>query len=108
MLFPGRDDWNPARDHAGMDTTDHADMHGGELETSILPHTYPALVPDSYRSAAHRHLRRPSQGPHRLINSGSDMHRQSWIDAPSANVEYDAAARLRTGVRDEVGDAGGW
>ncbi|WP_280270762.1 creatininase family protein [Nocardia wallacei] len=50
-LFPTKEDWNAAREYAGMRTDSHTDMHGGELETSILLHTCPELVGDTYRSA---------------------------------------------------------
>jgi creatinine amidohydrolase len=50
-LFPGRDDWKDARRLAGLATSDHEDMHAGELETSILLHVNPELVRDGYRSA---------------------------------------------------------
>jgi creatinine amidohydrolase len=43
-LFPGSDDWKRARADAGITTTDHDDMHAGELETSILLHAAPQLV----------------------------------------------------------------
>ena len=35
-LFPHRDDWDHARKAGGLVTGQHEDMHGGELETSIL------------------------------------------------------------------------
>jgi creatinine amidohydrolase len=60
VLFPGRDDWNAAREHAGMATNGHDDMHGGELETSILLHAYPELVRDSYTTADHEAGNRPN------------------------------------------------
>ena len=40
-LFPGREDWKKARLDAALETTDHEDMHAGELETSILLHSAP-------------------------------------------------------------------
>lgn len=43
-LFPHRDDWTHARKAAGMVTDSHQDMHGGELETSLLLHVAPELV----------------------------------------------------------------
>src|SRR5918911_626632 len=53
-IFPDRRDWQQARVAAGLDVLDgHEDMHGGELETSILLHAYPEVVRDSYRSADH-------------------------------------------------------
>jgi creatinine amidohydrolase len=50
-LFPARDDWKDARRSAGLATSDHEDMHAGELETSILLHVNPELVRDGYQSA---------------------------------------------------------
>ena len=52
-LFPAREDWRKARFDAGLDTTDHEDMHAGELETSILLHAAPDLVRAGYQSADH-------------------------------------------------------
>jgi creatinine amidohydrolase len=52
-LYPGNDDWARARTAAGMMTSDHEDMHAGELETSILLHTCPELVRDGYQDADH-------------------------------------------------------
>lgn len=43
-LFPRNNDWIAARDHAGMTTDNHTDMHAGELETSILLHVAPELI----------------------------------------------------------------
>lgn len=52
-LFPTKEDWKKARRDAGLDTTDHEDMHAGELETSILLHAAPDLVREGFRSADH-------------------------------------------------------
>jgi hypothetical protein len=43
-LFPQRDDWELARQAAGMVTNNHEDMHGGELEVSMLLAAAPELV----------------------------------------------------------------
>jgi creatinine amidohydrolase len=45
-LFPHRDDWEQARKVGGLVTSNHEDMHGGELETSILLHATPDQVRD--------------------------------------------------------------
>lgn len=52
-LFPAKEDWKKARLDAGLDTTDHEDMHAGELETSILLHAAPDLVREGFQSADH-------------------------------------------------------
>jgi creatinine amidohydrolase len=50
-LFPTGTDWADARQSAGLATSNHEDMHAGELETSILLHAHPELVRDGYRAA---------------------------------------------------------
>jgi creatinine amidohydrolase len=52
-LFPAKEDWKRARLDAALDTTDHEDMHAGELETSILLHAAPDLVREGFQSADH-------------------------------------------------------
>lgn len=47
-LFPGKLDWQTAADAAGIETDRTADMHGGELETSLLLHMAPELVGDNH------------------------------------------------------------
>jgi creatinine amidohydrolase len=50
-LFPARDDWKEARRNGNLVTSDHEDMHAGELETSILLYSNPELVRNGYQSA---------------------------------------------------------
>lgn len=50
-LFPRSEDWTDARRAAGVVTSNHEDMHGGEAETSILLATSPEVVRPSYRDA---------------------------------------------------------
>lgn len=61
VLFPGKEDWATARIHAELGSNSHDDMHGGELETSLMMYAFPDLVGDNYRHADHearerRHL----------------------------------------------------
>ncbi len=49
-LFPSGRDWADARQSAGLATSNHEDMHAGELETSILLHVQPELVRDGYQT----------------------------------------------------------
>lgn len=60
-LFPSREDWTEARKAAGITSTNHDDMHAGELETSILLASHPGHVRDGWQTADHsatdrRHL----------------------------------------------------
>jgi creatinine amidohydrolase len=50
-LFPSGRDWADARQSAQLATSNHEDMHAGELETSILLHVNPELVRDGYQAA---------------------------------------------------------
>jgi creatinine amidohydrolase len=50
-LFPSGADWTDARESAKLTTSNHEDMHAGELETSILLHVHPELVRDGYQAA---------------------------------------------------------
>jgi creatinine amidohydrolase len=43
-VFPQGGDWEKAREHGGLQTSNHEDMHAGELETSILLATYPEVI----------------------------------------------------------------
>lgn len=60
-LFPTREDWNEAREAAGMTSDSHEDMHAGELEVSILLATFPDAVREGWDQDDHtaddrRHL----------------------------------------------------
>ncbi|EFC81781.1 creatininase family protein [Parafrankia sp. EUN1f] len=59
ILFPGKTDWTRAREAAGMETDHSEDMHAGELEVSVLLHTTPEQVRDSYKSGDHIANERP-------------------------------------------------
>jgi creatinine amidohydrolase len=50
-LFPASEDWKDARRAAGMTTSNHEDMHAGELETSIVLYACPELVRDGWQHA---------------------------------------------------------
>ncbi|QXJ20598.1 creatininase family protein [Actinomadura graeca] len=68
-LFPALEDWDAARDAAGIATPAVSDMHAGELETSILLHARPELVREGYAGADHladdrRHLLTAGMAPY--------------------------------------------
>ncbi|MFI8517783.1 creatininase family protein [Streptomyces sp. NPDC085481] len=58
-LFPLGTDWDRARDNAGLVSDRHADMHAGEIETSVLLHAAPELVRDGFADADHDGGSRP-------------------------------------------------
>ncbi|SKH59788.1 creatinine amidohydrolase [Mycobacteroides abscessus subsp. massiliense] len=60
-LYPSREDWTEARTAAAITSSNHDDMHAGELETSILLAAYHEYLRDGWNSADHaatdrRHL----------------------------------------------------
>lgn len=50
-LFPAPEDWEEARERAGVETSLLTDMHAGEIETSILLHTHPELIRPGYETS---------------------------------------------------------
>lgn len=50
-LFPAAEDWEAARERAGVETSLLTDMHAGEIETSILLHTDPELIRPGYETS---------------------------------------------------------
>ena len=52
-LFPESTEWAAARTTANITTSNHEDMHAGELETSILLYAYPEVVRAGYETADH-------------------------------------------------------
>ncbi|NGX07555.1 creatininase family protein [Mycobacteroides franklinii] len=52
-LYPSREDWTEARTAASVTSTNHDDMHAGELETSILLAAYPRYLRAGWDTADH-------------------------------------------------------
>ncbi|WXH40140.1 creatininase family protein [Streptomyces netropsis] len=89
-LFPLGADWDRARDHAGLVSDRHADMHAGEIETSILLHAAPELVRDGFTDADHDGGPRPF-----LLAQGMSAYTKSGvIGFPSFATEGKGKAAL--------------
>ncbi|WP_132422457.1 creatininase family protein [Pseudonocardia endophytica] len=73
-LFPQVHDWAAARVAAGLVTSDEADMHAGELETSVLLHFHPHLVRPHYARADHDAEHRPH-----LLSRGLQEYSESGV-----------------------------
>ncbi|MFY1696895.1 MULTISPECIES: creatininase family protein [unclassified Solwaraspora] len=78
-LYPRRQDWETARQHAGLDSTSHDDMHAGEIETSLLLHLCPDLVRPGYQTADHL-----TERPDLLVLGMRGYTHTGVIGAPSA------------------------
>ena len=59
VMFPTGADWDIARRAAGLSSSGHEDMHGGESETSILLHYQPDYVGPDWQEADHQADDRP-------------------------------------------------
>ncbi|MFF7988445.1 creatininase family protein [Kitasatospora xanthocidica] len=58
-LFPVREDWHQAREAAGLESSSAEDMHGGELEVSLLLHGAPELIREGIAQDDHSAPERP-------------------------------------------------
>jgi creatinine amidohydrolase len=52
-LYPSRADWMEARRAAGISSSNHDDMHAGELETSVLLAAHSSYVRDGWQRHDH-------------------------------------------------------
>lgn len=77
-VFPGGRDWITGRKDAGIISSDHDDMHAGELETSVLLHVAPELVRTGYESADHL-----AERPHLLTLGMREYTKSGVIGMPS-------------------------
>jgi len=59
LVYPNSYDWNVARQVAGLQTSAHEDMHGGEGETSILLQYASSAVGANWQEADHEADDRP-------------------------------------------------
>jgi creatinine amidohydrolase len=89
-LYPGRADWEAAREAAGMETDHGSDMHAGELETSILLSEHPELVRDSFKDAD---LEAPGR-PHLLVLAMAGYTSTGVIGKPSSATAEKGALAL--------------
>jgi hypothetical protein len=79
VLLPGRTEWEAARAAAGLQTAASEDMHAGELEVSLLLHTYPELVGKDFR---HRDWQAHPR-PHLLVTGMRGYTESGVIGRPS-------------------------
>jgi creatinine amidohydrolase len=94
-LFPGEHDWLAAREAAGLESSIVADMHAGEIETSVLLHAHPHLVRPHWATADEDAPVRPH-----LLSAGLQAYSRSGVvGRPSAASAAKGAAVLASLVR---------
>ncbi|WP_043470095.1 creatininase family protein [Kitasatospora sp. MBT66] len=89
-LFPVREDWHRAREAAGLESSSAEDMHGGELEVSLLLHGAPELVRDGVAGDDHDAPERP----HLLTLGMAGYTRNGIIGRPSLGTAEKGKALL--------------
>jgi creatinine amidohydrolase len=92
-LFPGRAEWEAARAAAGLQASATEDMHAGELEVSLLLHTYPELVGEDFRHGDWQ----ASSRPHLLVTGMRGYTESGVIGRPSL-----ATAEKGRGILDSL------
>lgn len=73
-LFPTEVDWLAARTAGGVETGPETDMHAGELETSLLLHAHPSLVPSGYATHDER-----ADDRNRMLTFGLGPYTESGV-----------------------------
>ncbi|MFI6848738.1 creatininase family protein [Kitasatospora sp. NPDC050467] len=89
-LFPAREDWHQARDAAGLESSSAEDMHGGELEVSLLRHGAPHLIRDGIEGDDHSAPDRP----HLLTLGMAGYTENGIIGSPSLGTASKGQALL--------------
>jgi creatinine amidohydrolase len=100
-MFPTGQDWAEARKTAGLTELDNgADMHGGELETSLLLHAFPEAVRESYTEADHVGDGRPNL----LLTVGLAGYTSTGIIGRPAAATAEKGEALLAALVDLAGD----
>jgi creatinine amidohydrolase len=94
-VFPQAAEWEQARSDAGLQTTNHEDMHAGELETSILLATYPDVIRPGNETADWQ----ADDRPHLLTLGMSAYTKSGVIGRPSLGTEAKGRAVLASLTR---------
>jgi creatinine amidohydrolase len=100
-LFPTSGDWQAARDAACLQERDGwADMHGGELETSLLLHATPDLVRPGFEEADSTIDARPNH----LLSRGLGEYTKSGVIGRSSQGTADKGAAILGALVKTAGD----
>ncbi|MEV8325084.1 creatininase family protein [Kitasatospora sp. NPDC056731] len=89
-LFPVHADWHQAREAAGLVSSGAEDMHGGELEVSLLLHGAPELIRDGVKQDDHSAPERP----HLLTLGMAGYTKNGIIGQPSLGTAAKGRALL--------------
>ncbi|REE64784.1 creatinine amidohydrolase [Streptomyces sp. 3212.3] len=97
-LFPAPEDWDEARDRAGVRTSLLSDMHAGEIETSILLHCHPELVRPGYESTDFI-----ADDRRHLLTLGMSAYTESGVIGRPSLASADKGKQLLAALTDSFG-----
>lgn len=94
-LFPAPEDWEAARERAGVRTSLLSDMHAGEIETSILLHCHPEGVRPGYERADFL-----ADDRRHLLTLGMSAYTESGVIGRPSLASAEKGERLLTALTD--------
>ncbi|MER7715561.1 creatininase family protein [Streptomyces flaveolus] len=98
-LFPAAEDWEAARQRAGVATSLLTDMHAGEIETSILLHTHPECVRPGYEAADF-----VADDRRHLLSLGMSAYTDSGVIGRPSLASAEKGRELLAGLTESFGE----
>ncbi|MFJ3207498.1 creatininase family protein [Streptomyces flaveolus] len=98
-LFPAVEDWEAARQRAGVATSPLTDMHAGEIETSILLHTHPECVRPGYEAADF-----VADDRRHLLSLGMSAYTDSGVIGRPSLASAEKGRELLAGLTESFGE----
>ncbi|WP_307519805.1 creatininase family protein [Streptomyces umbrinus] len=97
-LFPAAEDWETAREQAGIQTSLLTDMHAGEIETSILLHRHPELVRPGYETSDFE-----ADDRRQLLTLGMSAYTKSGVIGRPSRASAEKGKELLASLADSFG-----
>ncbi|MGW3425557.1 creatininase family protein [Streptomyces phaeochromogenes] len=97
-LFPAAEDWETAREQAGIETSLLTDMHAGEIETSILLHRHPELVRPGYETSDFE-----ADDRRQLLTLGMSAYTKSGVIGRPSRASAEKGKELLVSLADSFG-----
>ncbi|MFI6282947.1 creatininase family protein [Streptomyces sp. NPDC050988] len=97
-LFPAAEDWETAREQAGIQTSLLTDMHAGEIETSILLHRHPELVRPGYDTSDFE-----ADDRRHLLTLGMSAYTKSGVIGRPSRASAEKGKELLASLADSFG-----
>jgi creatinine amidohydrolase len=94
-LFPAPEDWESARERAGVETSLLTDMHAGEIETSLLLHCHPEVVRSGYEATDF-----VADDRRHLLTTGMAAYTESGVIGRPSLASAEKGERILTALTD--------